>query len=84
MRVPGAPCGTIGFAQAAALVIGFDVGTTVTAAIAAVGGTTATQRTALAHVVFNLMTAAMALILPTAGIHRRLNSSSGRAAPVPR
>ena len=55
--------GTISFPQAAALVIGMDVGTTVTAALATIGGSAATRRTGYSHVVYNLMTAAGALLL---------------------
>lgn len=51
--------------QAAALVIGQNVGTTVTAAIAAIGASTAARRTALAHIGFNAGTGLGAfLILP--------------------
>jgi len=41
--------GTIGLDHAAALVIGQNVGTTVTAGLAAIGASTAARRTALAH-----------------------------------
>jgi phosphate:Na+ symporter len=47
--------GTIDISQAAALVVGQNVGTTVTAALAAVGAAVAARRTALAHVLFNLL-----------------------------
>ncbi len=55
--------GTIVFSQAAALVIGMDVGTTFSAVLATVGGNAASRRTGFAHVVFNLFTAAGALLL---------------------
>jgi phosphate:Na+ symporter len=55
--------GTISFPQAAALVIGMDVGTTITAALATVGGSAATRRTGYSHVVYNLLTAIGALLL---------------------
>lgn len=57
--------GAINFAQAAALVIGMDVGTTVTAMIATLGGSVDAKRTGLSHVIYNLMTAAIALTLIT-------------------
>lgn len=57
--------GTISFEQAAALVIGQNVGTTVTAAIGAMGGTVAARRTALAHILFNVGTGVAALLLLT-------------------
>lgn len=55
--------GSISFSQAAAMVIGMDVGTTVTAALATVGGSTAMRQTGFAHVIYNLMTGGMAFIL---------------------
>jgi phosphate:Na+ symporter len=56
---------TIAFPQAAALVIGMDVGTTATALLATIGGSTQTRRTGLAHVVYNLFTGLGALLLLT-------------------
>ncbi len=53
----------INFEQAASLVIGAAVGTTVTGALAAIGGTVPAKRTALAHVVFNLTTGVIAVVL---------------------
>ncbi len=55
--------GAISFPQACALVIGMDVGTTSTTALATIGGSIATRRTGYAHVVYNLLTAAGALAL---------------------
>lgn len=49
--------------QAALLVIGQNVGTTVKVGIAAIGGRTAVKRTAAAHVLFNVVTAAVAVVL---------------------
>ena len=46
--------GSINLEHAAALVIGQNVGTTVTASVAAIGGSAAARRTAVAHVAFNL------------------------------
>jgi phosphate:Na+ symporter len=45
--------GAIGMEAAAALVIGQNVGTTVTSGLASVGGSVAARRAALGHVVFN-------------------------------
>ena len=53
----------INFNQAAALVIGMDVGTTVTAAMATIGGTVGAKRTGFSHVIYNFFTAIMALLL---------------------
>lgn len=55
--------GTISFPQAAALVIGMDIGTTFTAALATVGGSVAMRRTGFAHVIFNVMIGTMAFFL---------------------
>ncbi len=55
--------GVIPLATAAAGVIGVNVGTTVTAVIAALAATPAARRTAGAHVAFNLLTGAVALLL---------------------
>jgi len=57
--------GAINFNQAAALVIGMDVGTTVTAAMATIGGSVASRRTGLSHVIYNLCTGVGALFLLT-------------------
>lgn len=57
--------GAIDLTQAAALVVGQNVGTTVTAALAGIGAVTAAKRTALAHILFNVITGVVALaILP--------------------
>ncbi len=42
--------------QAAAVIIGADIGTTATAALATLGGSTASRRTGFAHVIYNLLT----------------------------
>jgi phosphate:Na+ symporter len=55
--------GAITFAQAAALVIGLNLGTTVTALLAALGGGRAARQTAYANVLFNLGCAVLAFPL---------------------
>ncbi|MDH5785724.1 MAG: Na/Pi cotransporter family protein [Chromatiales bacterium] len=55
--------GVIPFEAAAATVIGANVGTTSTAALSVIGATSNAQRTAAAHVMFNLITACVAIIL---------------------
>jgi phosphate:Na+ symporter len=55
--------GVVSFEQAASLVIGAAVGTTVTGALAAIGGSVPAKRAALAHVVFNLSTGLIAVVL---------------------
>lgn len=57
--------GIIGLNAAAAVAIGANLGTTSTALIAAIGATPAAKRVALAHLVFNLVTAVAAFgLLP--------------------
>ncbi|WP_245596844.1 Na/Pi cotransporter family protein [Leisingera aquimarina] len=55
--------GAVNFQQAAALVIGMDVGTTFTAVLATLGGGTMARRTGVAHVIYNLMTGVLAFFL---------------------
>jgi phosphate:Na+ symporter len=57
--------GAVNFEQAAALVIGMDVGTTVTAILATLGGTLNARRTGLSHVLYNIWTGGIALALIT-------------------
>lgn len=57
--------GLLDLPSAAAVVIGSNIGTTVTAVIAAIGATSNARRAAAAHVLFNVITAAAALaVLP--------------------
>lgn len=58
-----AESGMIGIEAAAAVVIGANVGTTVTALIAAIGATPNAKRAASAHVLFNVITGIVALLL---------------------
>jgi len=53
--------GAIGPDQAAALVIGQNIGSAVSSGLAAIGATTPAKRTAAAHVLFNVLTALVAL-----------------------
>jgi phosphate:Na+ symporter len=55
--------GAIDLVQAAALVIGQNVGTTVTAAVACIGASTPARRAAVAHILFNLLTGLVAFVL---------------------
>jgi phosphate:Na+ symporter len=55
--------GTISLPQAAAMVIGMDVGTTSSALLATLGGSAPMRRTGWAHVVFNLMSGGLAFLL---------------------
>lgn len=55
--------GLIDAQGAAAVVIGANIGTTVTALLAAIGATPNARRAASAHIVFNLLSGAVALLL---------------------
>jgi len=55
--------GLIGAQGAAAVVIGANIGTTVTALLATIGATPNARRAAAAHIVFNLITGMVALLL---------------------
>ncbi|ACE85683.1 Na/Pi cotransporter family protein [Cellvibrio japonicus] len=57
--------GVINFEQAAALVVGMNVGTTFTSAIATIGGNVHVRRTGFSHVVFNTIVSGCALFLIT-------------------
>jgi len=54
--------GTINMDQAAALVIGQNIGTTVKVVLVSIGASVPVKRTAVAHVVFNLATGLVALL----------------------
>jgi phosphate:Na+ symporter len=58
--------GALDLPQAAAVVIGFDLGTTGSAVLAALRGSLAARRTGFAHVIFNVLTAAGAFALLSA------------------
>ncbi|WP_119290333.1 Na/Pi cotransporter family protein [Azohydromonas sediminis] len=63
MALTAAQSGLIDVQGAAAVVIGANIGTTVTALLASVGATPNAKRAAAAHVLFNVLTAAVALAL---------------------
>src|SRR5690606_30863578 len=54
--------GTINFDQAAAMAIGASIGTTLTGALVAIGGTIYAKRTAVAYILFNAVTGVIALV----------------------
>jgi phosphate:Na+ symporter len=57
--------GAVSIEQGLALIIGMDIGTTITAVLATIGGTTAARRTGISHMVYNLITGCGALLLIT-------------------
>ncbi len=61
--------GTIGLDQATMLVIGQNIGTTVTAALATVGASVPAKRTGLAHILFNVVAAVAAFALAPLFLH---------------
>lgn len=77
--------GAISTEQAIALVVGQDLGSAVSSAIAAIGATTPAKRTAAAHVLFNICTAilAMALFSLYVPLLERLQSVVGAALVIP-
>ncbi len=65
ITLTAATSGVLGLYAAAAMVIGSNVGTTSTAALAVIGATPNAKRVAAAHVIFNIVTGFVALaILP--------------------
>lgn len=63
ITLTAASAGSITLLPAAAVVIGTNIGTTSTSLFAVIRATPAARRVALAHVVFNLMTGAVALLM---------------------
>ena len=57
--------GAISFEQGLALVIGMNIGTTITAVIASIGGSIGARRTGLSHLIYNLFIGGGALFLLT-------------------
>ncbi len=55
--------GLLSFPQVVGVVMGASLGATVTGALAAIGGSTSAKRTALTHVLFNLATGVIAILL---------------------
>lgn len=63
IALTAAAAGMLPLSGAAAVVIGANVGTTVTALLAVIGATANARRAAAAHVLFNLLTGVVALML---------------------
>ncbi len=57
--------GVISFEQGLALVIGMNIGTTITALLATVGRSTGARRTGISHLIYNLLTGMGAVFLIT-------------------
>ncbi len=63
LTLTAAASGLIPLTQAAATVVGANLGTTSTAALAVIGATPNAKRMAAAHVLFNVITGAVALVI---------------------
>lgn len=63
LTITAATSGIVGLYAAAAMIIGANVGTTSTAAIATIGATSHAKRVALAQVIFNVGTGMVALLI---------------------
>lgn len=55
--------GAISLDQAGSVIVGAAIGTTITSALVSIGASTAAKRTALAHILFNLVVGLIAIIL---------------------
>ena len=71
--------GVIDIAQAAAMVVGMNVGTTFTALMASIGGSRQMRQTAVANLLFNIVTGmiALPLVLLAPGLLARLAQDAG-------
>ncbi len=70
--------GALSMPQAAALVIGMDIGTTLKSVVATLGGSRDMRRTAMAHVAYNLVTGIAAFAVVTTAVpalHRALGDA---------
>lgn len=76
--------GGVSLPQAASMVIGMDIGTTFKSVVATVGGSRDMQRTAIAHVVYNVVTgiAAFAVVTTAVPALARVFDGDGPAALV--
>lgn len=63
MTLTALNAGSLSLEQSAVLVIGINVGTTLTAAIAALGASVSAKRTAASHIVFNVTTAIIIFLI---------------------
>lgn len=63
MTLTALDAGAVNFDQAAAVVIGASIGTTLTGALVSIGGTVYAKRTAAAYILFNVAAGLIALVL---------------------
>jgi phosphate:Na+ symporter len=74
--------GMIGFPEACSMVIGVNVGTTLTVILGTFGGTTAMKRVAFSHFLFNILTAIIAALLFSVIVNLVTNSFDVANDPV--
>ena len=63
MTLTALDAGAINFGQAAAVVVGASIGTTLTGVLVSIGGTVYAKRTAIAYILFNVAAGLIALLL---------------------
>lgn len=85
ITLTGSAGGIVPLELAAAAVVGTNIGTTSTAALAAVGATAGAKRVAMAHIGFNLLTGAVALgLLPVlVAVSGAVVAAAGMRGDVP-
>lgn len=69
MTLTALDAGAINFAQAAAVVVGASIGTTLTGVLVSIGGTVYAKRTAIAYILFNVAAGVIALLLLPLFLH---------------
>lgn len=74
--------GIVDVMQAAAMVVGMNVGTTFTAFLASIGGSRQMRQTAVANLLFNLATGALALVLLFLVLSEGLEDLAASAGPL--
>ncbi len=75
--------GVFDLPQAAAAIIGADIGTTATAGLSTIGGNTGSRRTGFAHVIYNLMTGCGAFLAMPAFLWACRSISPNTVASAP-
>ena len=85
VTLSAASAGVVPLGAAAATVIGANLGTTTTAVLSAIGATSTARRVAFSHVLFNVITALVAIILlkPMLDLTNWLQESMNLSAGIP-
>lgn len=69
MTLTALDAGAINFGQAASVVVGASIGTTLTGVLVSIGGTVYAKRTAIAYILFNVAAGVIALLLLPLFLH---------------